>query len=70
MRCGHNLLTSGMMSPREAFQWLCAKGGPKDELDNYRFMVLLPAISRVIAKVIAVRLATWAQASKVLPPTQ
>ena len=30
-----------MMSPREAFQWLCAKGGPKDELDNYRFMVPL-----------------------------
>ena len=46
------------------------KSGPKDELDNYRFVVLLPAISRVIAKVIAVRLATWAETSKVLPSTQ
>lgn len=55
---------------KRGFSVALHKGGPKDELGNYRFVVLLPAISRVIAKVIAVRLATWAEASKVLPSTQ
>ena len=46
------------------------KGGSKDDLDNYRFVVLLSAISRVLAKVIAMRLSTWAEASRILPSTQ
>ena len=38
---------------------------------NYRFYgAFYPLSAGSLPKVIAVRLATWAQASKVLPPTQ
>lgn len=40
------------------------RGGSKDDLDNYRFVVLLSAISRVLAKVIGIAICVFLRGQK------
>ena len=44
--------------------------GDKNNLDNYRFLVLLSACNRIIARIIATRLATWSEQKLLLTPGQ
>ena len=44
--------------------------GDRADLDNHRFIVLLSAVSRVLARILATRLSQWAEARDLLPPEQ
>ena len=44
--------------------------GDRSDLDNHRFIVLLSAVSRVLARILATRISLWAEARDFLPPEQ
>ena len=44
--------------------------GDRSSLDNFRFVVLLPAISRVLARIVANRMSAWAERHQLLPQNQ
>lgn len=51
--------------------FLLFKGkGARDNLDGYRGICLLSIVSRVVARILALRLAKWAEANNVLTETQ
>ena len=44
--------------------------GDRGDLDNHRFVVLLSAISRIIARILATRISEWAERRNLLPSSQ
>ena len=46
------------------------KKGPKNDLNNYRGVCLLPMISRVVARILATRLREWAEKTKLMDDNQ
>ena len=44
--------------------------GSRQDLDNFRFVVMLSAISRVLARLVATRLSAWAERRQLLPQVQ
>ena len=59
--CGCPIRTSGLVPSKQGIGVYLHKKGDRQDLGNYRVIMLLPIISRVLARIVATRLQQWSE---------